>query len=334
LKQTSVLLVNVGTPDSHSLKDVRRYLSQFLNDRRVITLPAVLRKILVNGIIIPFRTRKSSKLYKQLWTEKGSPLLYYSQELVLKLQQELGESFKVCLAMRYGNPSLDNVLNKAKATNPDEIIIVPLYPQYASSTTGSVFEAIMNKIKHWEIIPGIKLINQFYGQPEFIKAFKNQIESYNPDKYDHILFSYHGLPLDHIKQVHPSEQIEECTCINEMTAHGKFCYRAVCYETTRLLVKELNISSNRFSVGFQSRLSKNWLTPFSDEVVKELAEKGVKKLLVVAPSFVTDCLETIIEIQEEYHELFLSNGGEELTLVKSLNSNDIWSQALAKIIQV
>ncbi len=332
MKKIAVLLINVGTPDSPALSDVRRYLSEFLNDKRVITLPFFLRKILVNGIIIPFRARKSSNLYKNLWTEKGSALLHYSIELKKKLQNKFNEDYKIYLGMRYGNPSLIYTLKQIKEGNPDEIIILPLYPQYASSTTGSAFEAVFNELKNWNAIPSIKLIHQFYKHPEFITTYVNQILKYDPKYYDHIIFSYHGLPLSHIDKVHTSVSNVSCDCIKEMPEHGKLCYKATCYETTRLIVKALGLTQNEFSVGFQSRLSNKWLNPFTDQIIKDLAQKGIKKILVVAPSFVTDCLETIIEIQHEYQELFIKNNGEKLTLVSNLNDTDEWVNTLFKII--
>lgn len=333
MKKIAVLLINVGTPDSPALSDVRRYLSEFLNDKRVITLPFFLRKILVNGIIIPFRARKSSNLYKNLWTEKGSALLHYSIELKNQLQNKFKEDYKIYFGMRYGNPSLIHTLKQIKEGNPDEIIILPLYPQYASSTTGSAFEAVFNELKNWNAIPSIKLIHQFYKHPEFITTYVNQILKYDPKDYDHIIFSYHGLPLSHIDKVHSSVSNDSCDCINEMPEHGKLCYKAACYETTRLIVKALGLTQNEFSIGFQSRLSNKWLNPFTDQIIKNLAQKGVKKILVVAPSFVTDCLETIIEIQHDYKELFIKKGGEKLTLVSSLNDSDEWLNSLFEIIK-
>lgn len=332
MSKKAVLLVNVGTPDSPKVRDVKRYLKEFLNDRRVITLPKVSRKLLVNGIIVPFRAKKSSDLYKSLWTDQGSPLLFYSEELTRKLQDTLGDKYLVSFAMSYGEPSLNGVLNEILENSVDELIILPLYPQYASSTTGSVFEKITDILKKRDTIPGIRFIHQFYDHPEFIKVFSEKILEYKPKEYDHIIFSYHGLPESHIHAVHPDINIKECTCEQELPSHGNLCYRATCFDTTRLLVKELNLNNTDYSIGFQSRLSSKWLTPFADELIKEHGAKGTKNLLVVAPSFVTDCLETIIEIEHEYKELFQKNGGEKLTLVKSLNSSDHWVEAITKII--
>ena len=331
MSKKAILLVNVGTPNSPKIKDVKRYLKEFLNDGRVITLPKISRTLLVNGIIVPFRAKKSSKLYQKLWTDEGSPLLYHLEDLNGKVQSLIGDDYLVFFAMRYGEPSLKRVLDKILANNIDELVILPLYPQYASSTTGSVFEEIADILKKKETVPGIKFIHQFYDHPEFIKVFSEKILKYNPKEYDHIIFSYHGLPESHIHAIHPKINVKECTCEQKMPSHGNLCYRATCFATTRLLAKELNLHKSDYSVGFQSRLSSKWLTPFADELIKEHAAKGTKKLLVVAPSFVTDCLETIIEIEDEYQQLFIENGGHDLTLVKSLNSSSKWAEALVKI---
>lgn len=331
MKKRAVLLINVGTPNSPKVTDVRKYLSQFLNDKRVITLPYIARKVLVNGIIVPFRSKKSSKLYKKLWTEKGSPLLVNSLSLVSKLNNALGENSKAFLGMRYGNPSIRHALTAISEYNPDEIVVLPLYPQYASSTTESSFDIVNKVFKTWKKLPEIKYINQFYNHPRFIDVYVKRIFQYHPLRYDHILFSYHGLPLSHIESIHPKVGLLNCSCEKEMPKHGKLCYKATCYETTRLLVNKLRLKKEQYSVGFQSRLSKKWITPFADGLIKSLANKGIKKLLVVAPSFVTDCLETIIEIEQEYKDIFIRCGGSQLSLVHSLNDSDKWAEALVEI---
>lgn len=328
----ALLLVNVGTPDNPSKKDVRRYLTGFLNDRRVIDLPWLLRKILVNLIIIPFRTKKSTGLYQRLWTPKGSPLLIYLNSLVEKLQQSLQGRYRVYGAMRYGNPALKEVLKQIQHEGVEEITVFPLYPQYASSTTGSVVEEVFHVIGKWEVIPAVRVVKQFYNHPAFLNAFARQIASFNPDAFDHVIFSYHGLPIRQIDKTHSGIPASQCNCIHEMPAHGTFCYRATCYETTRQLIKILKLTPEKTTVSYQSRLSKNWLEPFTDEVILKLAEKGVKRILVVAPAFVADCLETIVEI-EDYNLLFKKHGGEELVLVTSLNDGQEWMQAVTKIIE-
>ena len=332
MNKKAILLINVGTPDSPEVRDVRKYLSQFLKDKRVITLPFVIRKILVDGIIVPFRSRKSSKLYRKLWTENGSPLLSYSRSLASKLNKELDENPKVFFGMRYGNPSVKSAMKEIKDYSPDELMVLPLYPQYASSTTESSFDVIKRELASFKNEPEIKFVKQFYNCPEFIQVFYSQITKFKPFEYEHLVFSYHGLPLSHLNEIHSYIDATNCNCEYQMPTHGKFCYKAACYETTRLLAKELGIQKENYSVAFQSRLSRNWISPFTDEVIKDLAKKGVNKLLVIAPSFVTDCLETIIEIEDEYRTLFIKQGGLQLDLVHSLNDSDAWIKALAAII--
>ncbi len=328
----AVIVVNVGTPESPSVRDVRKYLSEFLNDKYVMGLPFIFRKLLVDGIIVPFRAKKSSKLYQKLWAVNGSPLLDYSEKLQEKLQTKLPGEYKVFLGMRYGKPSLKAVLNKIKNNHFNEVFVLPLYPQYASSTTESVIDFVKKETKQWAKAPKLKYIDQFYDNPNFINAFAEQVMKYKYKEYDHIIFSYHGLPLSHIKKMHPTANPEGCNCEKELPGYGKYCYKATCYETTRLLVNQLQIPRKKYSVGFQSRLTKNWISPFTDQLIIQLAKQGKKKLLVIAPSFVTDCLETIIEIEREYKDLFIKNGGENITLVESLNDSELWVNSLKEII--
>lgn len=327
----ALLVVNLGTPESPTKKHVRKYLSEFLNDKRVIDIPWLARKILVNLIIVPFRAPKSTKIYQKLWTKNGSPLLIYLNSLVEKLQVKLKDEYKVFGAMRYGKPSLKAVLAQIQNNNFDEIIIFPLFPQYASSTTGSIFDFVMKEIKRWEIIPSIRFIDQYYNHPAFIEAFAAQISKYNPDEFDKILFSYHGLPLRQVDKVHPKVSNTTCTCEKEMPEHGTHCYKATCYQTTRLLLEKLDLDKSKTITAFQSRLSEGWLSPFADNVVEKLAKDGAKKLLVIAPSFVADCLETNVEIGIECKQIFEQNGGKELIMVKSLNYNEFWVNAVFKI---
>ena len=328
----AVILVNVGTPDKAEVRQVRRYLSEFLNDRRVIDLPWLLQKMLVNLIIVPFRAPKSTQLYRRLWTEKGSPLLLHLNDLTEKLQQCSGPETDFFGAMRYGNPPLRKVLDEVLEKNYDQVVLLPLYPQHASSTTGSVVEAAMKQIGSLQAMPSLRTIGKFYDHPAFVDAFAKRINAYQPEKFDHILFSYHGLPNRQINKIHPQVTVENCNCENEMPPHGRLCYRAQCYATTRLLATKLKLLPEQYSTAFQSRLSKNWMTPFADETIANLAEKGVSKLLVVAPSFVADCLETTVEIGFEYRELFENAGGEKLQLVESLNSADVWVEAVMEIL--
>ena len=330
--KTAVILANVGTPDEPTVPAVRRYLFQFLNDRRVIDLPWLLQKFLVNVIIVPFRAPKSTKLYQMLWTEKGSPLLTISNESKEKLQEKLGENYEVFVGMRYQNPSLKKVLQTIKEKRFDKIVVMPMFPQYASSTTGTISQFVNSEIAKWNVIPELTIISQFYNNPGFVKAFSAQIKKYKPEEFDHIIFSYHGLPYSQTDRVHPGIKTAQCNCEVDMPAHGHFCYKATCYETTRLLAKELGLPKSAYSVAFQSRLTKNWLKPFSDEEVIQLAKQGKKRILITAPAFIADCLETIVEIGIEYQHLFEENGGEKIQLVESLNANEDWIETVYQIV--
>ena len=332
LKKTAVILANVGTPDEPTVPAVRRYLFQFLNDRRVIDLPWLLQKFLVNVIIVPFRAPKSTKLYQMLWTEKGSPLLAISNESRDSLQKRLGENYEVFVGMRYQNPSLKKVLQTIRDIRFDKIVVLPMFPQYASSTAGTIAQLVNTETAKWNVIPELTIISQFYDHPGFVKAFAAQIRKYKPEDFDHIIFSYHGLPFSQTDRVHPAIKTGNCNCEVEMPEHGRFCYKATCYETTRLLTKELGLPKSAYSVAFQSRLTKKWLKPFSDKVVIKLAKEGKKRVLIAAPAFIADCLETIVEIGIEYQHLFEENGGEKIQLVESLNANTDWIETLAELV--
>ncbi len=319
----AILLVNLGTPDSPSTKDVRKYLFEFLNDPRVIDIPWLTRKLLVNLIIVPFRAPKSAKIYKQLWTDKGSPLLYYSESLRDKLQKELPQNYQVELAMRYQNPSIEEALLKIKKQNPDKITVIPLFPQYASASTGSVMEKVLSIIKNWYVIPELHLVSQFYQDPAFIDLFVENGKKYQPETYEHVLFSFHGLPERQVDKVYEEGLCAEKDCEHQITDENKFCYKAASYETARQIAKKLNIPENKYTICFQSRLGRDpWIKPYSDFVVRDKAKEGIKKMLVFSPAFVADCLETTIEIGHEYAEIFKEHGGHELQLVASLNDDD------------
>jgi ferrochelatase len=326
-----LILVNTGTPDNPDAGHVGRYLSEFLGDKRVIDLPWLWRKILVNLIIVPFRAPKSAELYKRIWTSEGSPLKVNMEKLVRMVQENVDKDTVVIGAMRYGNPSLTSVLRGIPEENAVKVVIFPLYPHYASSTTGSI-EALVNKEKDkWRIMPDLKLVDQYYSNPLFVEACAEHIMQYEPDKFDHVVFSYHGLPLSHIRAQHPGIDPEKCNCDQSMPAHGSRCYRATCYETTRILAARLHLTQGRFSTSFQSRMSEKWLTPFSDATLKNLALSGKKSVLVVAPSFAADCLETIDEIGHEYEKIFISKGGSKFEVVSSLNDDAKWAKAVSAI---
>ena len=331
--KTAVLLINLGTPDSPKTGDVRKYLNEFLNDSRVVDLPWLGRKLLVNLIIVPFRSPKSAALYKELWTPTGSPLLINTKNLRNTLRKELSDSYVVEMAMRYGKPALKKMLGKLEKQQPERIILVPLYPQYASSTTGSTLEKAGKLISNWKQIPDVKMIHHFHDHIGFIEAFAHRIKQYNPQNYDQIIMSYHGLPLNQVYEAHAGNDCEAMGCSTKRDEENSYCYLASCYETSRLLAEKLNLQKQDYTVCFQSRLSKNWTKPFTDEVVKEQAKTGKKRLLVISPSFVTDCLETIHELGKELKEDFEKNDGEQLTLVESLNNLPQWAGALASMVR-
>ena len=333
MTKTGILLINLGTPDSPSVKDVRKYLFEFLNDPRVIDISPIARFFLVNFIIVPFRAPKSAIIYKKLWTGQGSPILIYGKAVQEKLQQVLGSSYGVELAMRYQNPSLDDVVREMEKKNYNKITIIPMFPQYASASTGSAIEKAMKLISKWWIIPEIKIISQFYDNEGYLDTIVAQAKKYNLNDYDHVLFSYHGLPVRQVDKVYSDGRLcEEHNCETEITTENKYCYKATCYATTRLLAAQMNIPKEKHTVCFQSRLDKDWLEPFSDKVIIELAKKGAKKLLVFSPAFVADCLETTVEIGIEYQDLFVQYGGEKIQLVESLNDHPMWIETLKNMI--
>lgn len=332
-KKTGVLLINLGTPDSPQVKDVRSYLSQFLNDPRVIDIPWLWRKILVNLIIVPFRAPKSAGIYRKLWTANGSPLLYYGVRVRDLLQASLGEEYDVHLAMRYKNPSIPHVLEEMRKKNFEKIIVLPMFPQYASSSTGSALEEVMRVVRTWWVLPEIRLVSQYYNHPGFIDAVVARGRQYEIGSYDHVLFSYHGLPVRQVDKVHPDGSCEDFGCEHEISEVNKFCYRATCYATTRLIAERLHIPQDQYTVCFQSRLNEKWLKPFSDKVVEECARNGMKKLLVFSPAFTADCLETIVEIGDEYQHLFEQQGGEKVQLVESLNEHPLWIGCLKQLVE-
>ena len=333
--RTGVLLVNLGTPDSPATPDVRKYLRQFLMDGRVIDIPAPNRFALVNLIIAPLRAPKSAKVYKELWTERGSPLKFYSEDVAKLLQAELGEEYKVLLAMRYQSPSIEKALDAFKKDGLQKIIVVPLFPQYASASTGSVQEEVMRLISQWQIIPELRFVSSFWNNRLFIKAFAEIGRKYlQASSYDHILFTYHGLPERQLTKGDEGKVCKFGACCNSLTEHNQYCYRAQCFATTRLLAAELGLKPENYTVSFQSRLGKTpWIKPYTDGIIEELAAKGIKSVLAFSPSFVADCLETTIEIGSEYKELFESKGGKHWQLVESLNVHPLWVETLKSLVQ-
>lgn len=334
MAKKGILLVNLGTPDSPEVKDVRKYLDQFLMDERVIDIPRFNRTLLVKGIIVPFRSPKTAKLYKEIWDENGSPLLYYSQIQAQLLQEKLGEDYHVELAMRYQNPSIGQALSKLKAGLVESIKVIPLFPQYASASTGSVMQLVMELVSKWQTIPPISFVNSFHDNQKMIEIFADNARKHQVNTYDHVLFSFHGLPERQlIKCDHTSAYcLKKTGCCETLNDTNKFCYSAQSHDTARLLAKELSINRENYTVCFQSRLGKEpWVQPYTTDVLKKLAAEGKKRLLVFSPAFVADCLETIYEITVEYHEEFKALGGEHVQLVESLNDDPRFIEVLAEL---
>ncbi|GJM62289.1 ferrochelatase [Persicobacter diffluens] len=330
-----ILLVNLGTPDSPATPDVRKYLREFLMDKRVIDIPFISRWMLVNLIIAPFRAPKSAKTYQELWEDRGSPLMFYGTDVQAALQQSLGEDYVVALGMRYQNPSIQVALEELRKNDVGEILVIPLFPQYASATTGSVADKVMEIVKDWQVIPTIKFVEQFLEEELFIATIKERaLPLMEQTDYDHFLFSYHGVPE---RQIHKASNGGYCKlndkCCATYNKKNKYCYRAQCYQTSRLIAAALGIPEEKYTVAFQSRLGKDpWIQPYADELLKQLPAMGHKKVLAFSPSFIADCLETTIEVGDEFKEEFMEAGGEQWDLVESLNNHPLWVECLKQIV--
>ncbi|WP_131539300.1 ferrochelatase [Pedobacter nototheniae] len=335
MSKKGILLVNLGTPDSPAVSDVKKYLDQFLMDERVIDIPKLNRTLLVKGIIVPFRSPKTAKLYKEIWNEKGSPLLYFSKLQASMLQDRLGDDYHVELAMRYQSPSIETALANLKAGLVESIQVIPLFPQYASASTGSVMQLVMELVGKWATVPPISFINSFHDNELMIKVFAENARKHQPETYDHILFSFHGLPERQLlKCDHTGSYcLKSADCCQTLNDTNKFCYSAQGHDTARLIAQELGIAKENYTVCFQSRLGKEpWVQPYTTDILKKLAAEGKKRLLVFSPAFVADCLETLYEITVEYHEEFKALGGEHVQLVESLNDSPVFIEALAGMV--
>jgi len=301
-------------------------------DGRVIDVPYFLRFILVTLIICPIRSFSSGKIYKKLWnlSDGVSPLLKNTEELTNKLNQKQNK-YTVFYAMRYQKPSIQEALDKIKLSNPSELVILPLFPHYASATSGSVFEEVTKRLSKEWVIPSFKFISQYYDHPSFIDAWVDAAKDFNFAEYDKVIFSYHGLPNSQVDKVYQDNQCDGKNCEHEINEENHYCYKATVYETSKLIAEKLSLHRDKYEVTFQSRLTNNWLEPFSDNVLKAMPAQGIKKVLVFSPAFTADCLETVIEIGDEYQELFIEAGGDRLDYVPSLNFSDAWVQAIIDI---
>lgn len=333
--KTGVLLLNLGTPKSTKTSDVRKYLREFLMDYRVIDINPVGRWFLVNCIIAPFRSPKSAAEYKKVWTKDGSPLLTHGIALKEKMQGTLGDNYVVELGMRYQEPSIKTALETFKNKGFNKLIVVPLYPQYASATTGSTIEAVHKEMANWQIIPTVKTVNNFVENDLFSTTFAELgNKHWKSGEYEHIVFSYHGLPERQIKKGSCEEYCKLDKCCNSYHSKNYYCYRAQCFETTRRIASKMGLNESEYTVCFQSRLGRDeWIKPYIDDTLPQLREKGIKKVLAFSPAFVADCLETTVEIGEEYKHQFLEMGGERWQLVESLNTHPLWVECLENIVK-
>ena len=325
-------MINLGSPDSTSIKDVRKYLDEFLMDERVIGKSYWFRWFLVKVIILNTRPRKSAKAYKKIWWKEGSPLIVLSKRLFDKVTKLV--KFPVALAMRYGSISIFKGLKELDDKGVKNITVLPLYPHYAMSSYETVVEKVKDEVKTNFPHLKIKTVEPFYNDKKYINLLCKKIKStISKIEYDHILFSYHGIPISHLKISDPTNshcyKVKDC-CNNHSDAH-KFCYKHQVLETTELVIKKLKIDKNKYSNAFQSRLpNEAWLKPYTDDELVRLAKEGKKKLVIVTPAFVTDCLETLEEIAMEGKEEFLEAGGESYHYVPCLNDDDDWAKLISK----
>ncbi len=333
---TGLLLVNLGTPDEPQAKAVRRYLREFLSDPRVIDINPVGRAALLNLFILPFRPKKSAAAYRQVWTDRGSPLLSHSVDLTFAVQARL-PGWAVELGMRYGAPSIESALTRLRDRGADRIVVFPLYPHYSSASTGSSIEEVFRIVSKLWVTPSLATVEPFYDAPSFIRAFAERgrpmIEQERPD---HILFSYHGLPERHMHKSDSTGQhcLAASGCCDHIVPQNRHCYRAQCYATTRALVKELGLSEGSYGTSFQSRLGRTpWIRPYTDVELGDLARQGKRRLLVFCPAFVADCLETLEEIGIRGRHDFIAAGGESLSLVPSLNAMPSWADAVVSLVR-
>lgn len=332
MRGKAIILVNVGSPEEPSVRAVRKYLSQFLNDPLVIDLPPLLRRILVNFLILPFRSARSAAMYREIWTEGGAPLVRSHQSLAKRLQTVVPDGVRVYGVMRYGRPSFTELMDSLRRDPPQEVVVFPMYPQEAASTTGSVRKEGLRCLESWPQKPNFRIAGAFYHHPAYLRVFADRIRACQPLSFERIVFSYHSLPLRHLQKDHPAVSPETCHCHREKPLEGHFCYRAACYDTSRLLVAEAGLPEKRCLTAFQSAMGKQWLGPFTEEVLLSLARQGVKKVLVVLPGFTADNLETLFEVRKTFADLFLRAGGEELVMADSLNDREEWVQALSEIL--
>ncbi|MFB9051905.1 ferrochelatase [Formosa undariae] len=325
-----ILLVNLGSPDSPSPQDVKKYLGEFLMDERVIDIPKLARLALVKGIILKTRPKASAAAYKKIWWDEGSPLIVISERLRAKVQKEV--TYPVALAMRYGSMTIKKGIQELVDQGVDEVFLIPLYPQFAMATTETIL--VLAEELRQNHFPNIKIdhLPAFYNKPDYISVLSESVKRHLKEKtYDHVLFSYHGIPERHIKKSDVTKshcKIDGSCCVTPSRAH-EFCYKHQCLEVTRLVAEQLGLKEGAFSTSFQSRLGFDpWLQPYTDRTIERLGLEGVKNMAIITPAFVSDCLETLEEIAMEGQELFHEVGGKEFTTVPCLNDDNEWSALL------
>ncbi len=336
VKKNGVLLVNLGTPDSPQPKDVGSYLREFLMDPYVVDISAWARWLLVNVAIVPKRGTASARLYQKIWTEAGSPLLVHTKELGKKVAELLGAETPLEIAMRYGNPSLESSIDKLLAQGIERLTVFPLYPQYSLAATESSVARVREILELRKWTGETRYLPAFYDSQEYLNAVTEVSAPFVKKKpFDLVLFSFHGLPERQIKKTDltGSHCLTSDICCDMSVKANENCYRYQCFTTARLLAQRLNINPLRYSVCFQSRLGRTpWIKPYTDHFYETLPSRGIKRLLVLCPSFVADCLETLEEVAIRGLDQFRKAGGEDLTLVPSLNSTDVWVKAVAKMV--
>ncbi len=331
MKRTGVLLINLGTPDGPSPEAVGRFLREFLMDGYVLDIPAPLRWPLVNVAIVPRRRKQSAQLYQKIHSADGPALLFHTRQLASKVSAELSASedlYLVTFGMRYGNPSIASALEELSAEDVEQILVLPLYPQYAESSFETAVVETRKRAAELRCADKLFFLPPFYADPNFIKACVQRVrDHFNGDSPEHVVFSFHGVPVRHLKKLDQSQQhcFVKQSCCRAITDVNQNCYRAQCLFTAQAIRQQLGLSESSCTTSFQSRFGRTeWVGPATDEVLRNLARSGVRKVAVFCPSFVADCLETLEEIAIRGSETFLEAGGEELRLIPSLNTHPVW----------
>ncbi len=332
MKNKGLILVNLGSPNSYEVKDVRTYLRQFLMDERVIDAPFLIRKMIVEGFVLPFRPKKSAEAYESVWMKEGAPLKVFTENFRQALKPLV--DIPVSVAMRYGNPTPESAWRELEVQVPNlgEILIAPMYPHYAMSSYETAFLYVVEKIKKLRPELRFKILQPFYDEQAYVTSLSESIAPYIDKPYDHLLFSYHGLPVRHLKKSDPTKkhcyQVDQCCDVQ--SSAWDFCYKHQVIQTTKLVASQLKIPGHKFSYSFQSRLgSDQWIKPYTDEQFTKFPGQGIKRLLVICPAFVSDCLETLEEIAIRGRESFMKAGGESFMAIPCLNTDLRWVETFA-----